>query len=455
MQNINSKKQNQKEYTIKEIINFIVPSIIGIILFLLPLNYGGKVNIGIGYLADLFKANFGEYLPAFMSIVVVLSTLSSLIAVTFKPKFVMNDEFLKESLYIKPLWISFRIIGSIFILSTFLNIGPEFINSKTTGGTLLFDLMPTLATWFLLSGFFLPLLLNYGIMDFFGTLIKSVMRPLFLVPGRSAIDAIASWIGSGPVGIVLTNKQLQEGYYTKKEAAIISSCFSLVSLPFATVVASFLNISHLFLPFYLTISVASFIAAIVLPRIYPLNKISDEYIAKCQINEEVPNNMTTFQYALKAGVEKANSNNSHLDIIKNGFKIVIDVYINLMPMVMCWGTLGLIITEYTPIFTILSYPVIPFLELLNVPEATKAAPAVLVGFADMFLPSVLASGIESEMTRFIIGALSFTQLIYMTETGVIILKSDIPLNIKDLFIIFIERTIVTLPIITLIASFIF
>lgn len=59
------------------------------------------------------------------------------------------------------------------------------------------------------------------------------------------------------------------------------------------------------------------------------------------------------------------------------------------------------------------------------------------------------------MTRFIIGELSFTQLIYMTEIGVIILKSDIPLNIKDLFVIFIERTIITLPIITLIANFIF
>ena len=43
----------------------------------------------------------------------------------------------------------------------------------------------------------------------------------------------------------------------------------------------------------------------------------------------------------------------------------------------------------------------------------------------------------------------------MTEIGVIILKSDIPLNIKDLFVIFIERTIITLQIITLIANFIF
>lgn len=456
MQNINkAKKENNKEFTFSEIIKFIIPSTLGIILFILPLNYDGSINIGIGYMADLFKGSFGEYLPAFMTIVVLLSTILSIITIIFKPKLIMNNEFLKECFYITPIWITFRIIGSIFILSTFFNIGPEFINSPVTGGTLLFDLMPTLATWFLLSGFFLPLLLNYGIMDFFGNLIKKVMRPLFLAPGRSAIDAIASWIGSGPVGVVLTNKQLQEGYYTKKEAAIISVCFSLVSLPFATVVASFLKISHLFLPFYLTISVASFIAAIVLPRIYPLCKISDEYMVKSKINEEVPEDMSTLQYAFSVGVKRANLNNGIMDIIKNGFKIVVDVYINLMPMVMCWGTLGLIVAEYTPIFTIVSYPVIFFLKLLQIPEATQAAPAVLVGFADMFLPSVLVSGVESEMTRFIIGALSFTQLIYMTETGVIILKSDIPLNIKDLFVIFIERTIITLPIITLIANFVF
>ena len=43
---------------------------------------------------------------------------------------------------------------------------PEFIYSPATGGTLLFDLMPTFTIWFLLSGLFLPLLLNYGIKDF-------------------------------------------------------------------------------------------------------------------------------------------------------------------------------------------------------------------------------------------------------------------------------------------------
>ncbi len=446
--------QNTK-YSLKEKLTFLIPSIIGIVLFLLPLNYSGEINIGIGYLADLFKQNFGEYLPTLMTIVVTVSAIFSIITVTLKPKFIINNSVLNELLNVNMLTLAFRTLGAIFIVLTLLKIGPKFISSMATGGTLLFDLMPTLATWFLLSGFFLPLLLNFGIMDFFGTLIKGVMRPLFKVPGRSAIDAIASWIGSGPVGIVLTNKQLNEGYYSKREAATIAVCFSLVSLPFATVVANFLNINHVFLPFYLTISISSFIAAIILPRIYPINKISKEYMTEAIINEEVPSEVSLFSHAFSCGVKKSNSGNTLNGLIINGINIVIDVYISLMPLVMCWGTLSLIVAEYTPIFKILSYPIVFLLNILQVPGATEAAPAVLVGFADMFLPSILVSGVEHEITRFIIGALSFTQLIYMTETGAIILKSDIDLNLKDLFVVFIERTLITLPIITLIDHLIY
>jgi len=92
---------------------------------------------------------------------------------------------------------------------------------------------------------------------------------------------------------------------------------------------------------------------------------------------------------------------------------------------------------------------------MAIPGATEAAPAIVVGFADMFLPAILVANVEFEITRFIVGAVSFTQLIYMTETGAIILKSDIPLNFKDLFVIFIQRTLITLPIVTIIAHLIY
>lgn len=449
--------ENKKRFSKNDLLRFIVPSLIGLLLFVIPLPFKGNFSIGVGMMADWFKQNYGELLPGFMTIIIVLSGLLTIFTVIFKPKFIMKNDFFNELLHVNYLWLTFRIVGSIFVVLTFYQKGFEFIISRATGGTILYDLLPTLATWFFFSGFLLPLLIDFGCMDYIGTIIRRFMRPLFKVPGRSAIDAIASWIGSGPVGVVITNKQYKQGYYTAKEASIISVCFSLVSLPFAVVVASFLKLEHVFLYFYGAICISSFAAALVLPRIRPLNRKTDDYhpaIGK-QIDEEVPEGRTIQSWALEKGVTKAKQAKSIDKLALDGLKTVIDVYFNLMPLVMAWGTIALIIAEHTPIFTWISFPVIYLLKLMAIPGATEAAPAVLVGFADMFLPSILVANLDFEITRFIVGALSFTQLIYMTETGAIIVKSDIPLNFKDLFILFIERTLVTLPIVVIIAHLIY
>ncbi|NBG87178.1 YjiH family protein [Isachenkonia alkalipeptolytica] len=441
----------------KSLLKFALPSLIGLILFVIPLPYDGNFTIGVGRMADLFRESFGDMLPALMVAVVSLSALLSLIVAAAKPKLVMHHPFLKNLLAVGPLWLISRVLGAFFILMTFYEIGPGFVTSGATGGTILYELLPTLATWFFFAGFLLPLLLDFGAMDYLGTLIRKLMRPLFRVPGRSAIDGIASWIGSGPVGVVLTDKQYQKRFYTAQEASIISVCFSIVSLPFAVVVAQFLELQHVFLQFYFTISFASFIAALILPRIPPLTKKSEDYYdgGEKNINEEVPDDRSLHNYAVEKGILRAKDANGATGVIVDGTKTVIDIYLSLMPLVMAWGTLSLIIVEHTPIFTWISYPLIPLLNLLQVPGAEVAAPAVVVGFADMFLPAILVSNLEYEITRFIIGAMSFTQLVYLSETGAVILKSKIPMNLLDLFIVFLQRTIITLPIVVLIAHWIY
>src|SRR5699024_1426088 len=121
------------------------------------------------------------------------------------------------------------------------------------------------------------------------------------------------------------------------------------------------------------------------------------------------------------------------------------------PVVMAVGTIATMIAEFTPIFHWIGMPFIPSLELLQIPEATEAAQTVVVGFADMFVPAIFVSGIASDLTRFIIAGLSATELIYLSEVGALLLGSKLPINMKDLVIIFLLRTLITLPIIALIA----
>jgi len=122
---------------------------------------------------------------------------------------------------------------------------------------------------------------------------------------------------------------------------------------------------------------------------------------------------------------------------------------------MAVGTIALVIAEHTSLFTILGKPFEPILMLLQVPEAEAAAQTMVVGFADMFLPAVLGSGIESELTRFVIACVSVTQLIFMSEVGGLLLGSKLPISFFDLVLIFLLRTIITLPIIVGIAHLIF
>ena len=107
------------------------------------------------------------------------------------------------------------------------------------------------------------------------------------------------------------------------------------------------------------------------------------------------------------------------------------------------------IANYT-VFSIISQPFIPILNYCAM-KRLKASETLLIGFADMFLPSILIADAHSEITRFVIGALSISQLIYLSEVGGVILGSKIPVSLGKLFMIFLIRTAITLPIIALMA----
>lgn len=446
--------------TTSDLLKFLIPSLFGLILFIIPLPYGNIIpleglspfNIGIGFLAELVKIVGANHLNTLALFVIVLSAILSVISKIISIK----NEFFNNLLNVSPFWLVCRVLGAIFIVMTVFEIGPEIIISDVTGQTML-GLLPSLLAIFLVSGFLLPLVVDFGLMDLFGTLISKSMYTLFKVPGRSAIDAVSSWLGDGTLGIMITNTQYKQGFYTAKEAAIISVCFSLVSLPFSTVIADQLGLMPLFVPFYMTVCIASLTCALIMPRIYPLKGFTNKTFNNVEHLKEdiVPKDANVFKFGLEKAIDRAKTAPSTGDILLNGFKTVIDMYLGLLPLVMAWGTLALMVAEFTPFFSIISLPIVYVLEFLKIPDASLAAPAVLVGFTDMFLPSIMVSGENvSQVTQFIIGALSITQLIYLTETGAVILKSDIPLNLKDLFLLFLTRTIIALPIITLMAKLI-
>ena len=338
---------DNNKVTLKDKLKFIIPSIIGILLFMIPIKHEGDVTIPIAIFSGMLVDFLGEYLVYIITGTLAISAVLSLIATLFKPKFITNNKLLNSLFSTTPLWLTSRVLGGIFGVLSAFQIGPEMIISADTGSFVLHDLLTVLFSIFLFAGLFLPLLLNFGLLEFFGSLLTKIMRPLFKLPGRSSIDCITSWLGDGTLGIMLTNKQYEDGFYTEREAATISTTFSAVSITFSLVVINTVGLGNMFVPFYLTVTFAGIVAAIIVPRIYPLSKKKNTYYngETKKLDESIPEGYTSLSWGYKQAITKARKNSSVKEFFIDGFKNVLDMWIGVLPIVMCMATIALIIAD--------------------------------------------------------------------------------------------------------------
>lgn len=423
------------------IIKFLFYSILGIIAFLAPVTIGGESSILMGHIKSIVIDGYSEsikYLIVFVSLITITGTIIGKIKKQFK------NPVLQELFICGPINGAVRIGGSIFFLMVHFGVGPKAVLDPNTGGMMAGDLLPSLMVTFCVGVILMPLLTSFGLVEFVGVLIAPFMRKVFKVPGYAAVDAIASFLGDGTIGIVVTDQQYQKGYYTQREAVIIATSFSIVGISFAAVVADFLQFSSIFIIFYSTIAISTVVAGVIIARL-PLKKFKDEYYVPGKVEEK---DIISFSLALRkaaAVAEKARE----VEIIVDSIKKVAVLYITFIPVIMFMGTAGLIVAEYTNIFSIISMPLIPFLQLLGFSKevAGSMAPSMIVGFSDMYLPSLLIESVKSDMARFVIGTLSFAQLIFLSETGMILVASKIGFTFWDALKFFVLRTIITFPVI--------
>ena len=447
----------------KSLLNFLIPSIIGIIIFMIPVKFDGEWTIIVKIFADFIAKTIGDYLPALCTIIITISFVMSVMA-SFNVKFIKENKLLDQTFSVTPVWLVLRILGFVVVwmvvLKDKLNLGPFFdmIVADESATFILNDLLTSLVIIFVIASMLLPLLLDFGLLEFIGAIFTKIMRPVFLIPGRAAVDCITSWIGDGTLGVMLTANQYESGYYSAKEAAIISTNFSAVSITFSLIVLSQVDMVDYFGVYYLLVCLVGIVCAIIVPRIPPLSLKKDDYVVDSNhSNEDLSENYSSsVQYGLDLAIKRAESHKGIGEFLKNGIENAFGMWFSVMPIVMIIGTASLVLANNTQVFEILGKPFLPLLNLLKVPESLAASKTMIVGFSDMFTPSIIAaSTIQSQMTKFIVATISVTQLIYLSEVGGLILASSIPVNLFELFAIFIERTIISLLIVAPIAHLLF
>jgi len=437
-------------------LKFIFLSIFGFVFFLMPFSINGESKIAISHIVNFVTGNI---LDPFMTFTVIVAWIVLLATLLFM-FYTSSSNFLNSVFKASPLNVVLRVAGSFLYLMVINRWFEGFafadmILDGNTGGLMAGEggLLTTLYITFFVGILALPLLTHFGIVEFIGILLGPAVVKLFRVPGYSTIDAIASFVGDGTIGIVVTDNQYQRGYYNRREAYIIATSFSIVGIAFASAVAEELGFGSIFPVFYGSIALITVILAFITSRM-PLKKFTpDYYEGVTPVSVEIPENKTIFQHAYDSAIRQAASARIS-DVIVESLKNILNIYVGFLPVIMAVGTLSLVIAEYTPFFSLISAPLVYLYEFIGYSRdvALSMAPASLAGFADMYLPALFISESVSEASRFFIGVLAFTQLVFMSETGMILVKTKIGLSFWDVIKVFLFRTMLSIPLLILITN---
>ncbi|TXB69370.1 YjiH family protein [Paracoccus aurantiacus] len=405
------------------LIRLIAYSGIGIIFFFVPVTIGGRSTILLDHAASAIAANMRPLAVTFVCALIAWGAVAPFIRGDWNRNLTAT------------IFSVLRVLGLVLTLAYLLGIGPAAIFAP--------DMLPFLFDKLVLSvGLIVPLgalalafLVGYGLLEMTGVLVNPVMRPIWRTPGWSAIDAVASFVGSYSLALLITDRVYKKGKYSAREAAIIATGFSTVSATFMVIVAKTLNLMGSWNLYFWSTLVITFIVTAMTARLWPLTgKASDT-----SEDEALPAGTGRFAAAVAAGMEQARNAPPLLSLLKATLIDGLRMASLILPSIMSVGLLGLIAAKYTPIFDWLGLTLYPFTWLGGLAAPMDAAKALSSGLAEMFLPAILLK--EAELaTRYVAGVVSVSQVLFLSASIPCVMATSIPLSFSELLATWYIRT---------------
>lgn len=413
-------------------------SFLGLFSFFVPIEINGKPSILLGHIVN-FITNDIKILGYIITLIFL--TVGGILPI-FKSEW-KQSKFKLVLVMLKFLSIP---LGVFYLMGQ----GPEIIMAKNMVPFLFEKLVMPVGLIVPIGSIFLSFLVGYGLLEFIGVLLEPIMRPIWKTPGRSAIDAVASFTGSYSIGLLITNRVYNEGKYSAKEAAIIATGFSTVSATFMLIVAKTLGLIEIWNFYFWSCLAITFIVTAITVRIKPLSSMDNTVLSSFN-TEHLSDNLLIQAY--QEGLSTAKKAPTLWENIKSNFVDGLNMSINIVPLLLSVGLIGLLIAEYTPLFDWVGYIFYPVLKLLQVPDALIVAKAIATGFAEMFLPA-LYSVEASFPARYIVGVVSVSSILFLSGSIPCIMSTDIPISIGKLIMIWLQRTILSIVFATMFSYFI-
>lgn len=413
------------------IMKFIIFSGIGIFMFFVNINIGGVSVIPIQHIINFIKKVCAPVIPYYALAMVMAGGIIPIVNGSYKTSR-FNFSFTMV-----------KLVGVVIGFMAVFQIGPDAVMRPDMIPFLFNSVVVPIALMIPVTGIAYVLLLNFGLVEFVSAFMQPVMRKIWRTPGESAVDAVVSFTGGYALAVLLTNDLYKKGVYSARESVIISTGFSTVAISFLIVIANTLGLMEHWTLYFFASFFVTFLVTAITARIYPIAKIPNSYYdkkAESTLNYKEP----LFKRAYNAGVEQACSAkplSHYLKVYYLGDAIKMSSAVT--ASILAIGLLGIVIAEYTPLFDLLGYVYYPVTLLLQLPEPLLAAKASAVEIAEMFLPAMLVVN-SHIITKFTIAVTSVSAILFFSASIPCLLSTDIPVKMKDLLIIWFERTVLSL-----------
>ena len=401
----------------------IVYSLIGIFVFFVPVTIAGKSTIPLDHAATAVAAYARPVAIAFVCLLILYGAFAPFV----QGKWRENTT--------QAVFSLLRVLGVVLTAMYLFNVGPAALFAP--------DMLPFLFDKLVLSvGLIVPIgalalgfLVGYGLLEFTGVLVQPVMRPIWRTPGWSAIDAVASFVGSYSLALLITDRVFREGKYTVREAAIIATGFSTVSATFMVIVAKTLGLMGSWNLYFWTTFVVTFIVSAITARLWPLAGMEHPG----DRDQPLPAGRSHWQAAIDAGVEQASTAKSLPETLRENFMDGLRMAAMILPSIMAVGLLGLLAAKYTPIFDVLGLLLYPFTWVAQFADPMLAAKSMASGLAEMFLPAILLKDADIGL-KFTAAVVSVSQVLFLSASIPCVLATSIPFRFRDLLVIWYIRT---------------
>lgn len=418
--------------TLRDALTLVLCSAVGVFMFFVPVTMEGKSSIPLDHLVTLVRTGLGPAVSYVLLAIILFGTIRPFAIGTWRASPTRTV-------------FSFLNIAGLAAASAlvFMPTPPGWLAAEDIGPFLWDSLVTPVGLLIPIGGIFLAFLVSFGLMEFVGVFVRPVMRPVWKTPGRSAIDAVASFVGSYSLGLLITNRVYRSGGYTAKESAIIAVGFSTVSVTFMIVVANATGIMDRWLTYFFVSLLVTFLVTAISVRIPPLSRIPDEYFPGATPNpeEEVRGNRFAAAWAQARGTLAGLP--SIPVVVWQGLRDGVVMVSSVLPSIMSVGLGGLLLAKHTPIFDWAAWLFYPVTWLTRLEDPLAAGKALSLGLVEMFLPAAEIGAEGDLVTRFTVAVVCVSAIIFFSAMVPSVLATDIPIKLWHMIVIWFERVVLS------------